>query len=97
MSESEHITDRRSFIIGREGHIYINDIAVSKQHAEIKLVDGRVHIRDLNSTNGTYLLKDKKLVHLKAEYVHLDQPIVLGSKMYTARKLLKVANNFAVS
>ncbi len=27
----------KTYIIGREGHIYVNDPTVSKQHAEIRI------------------------------------------------------------
>ncbi len=45
--------ENRIFTIGREGHININDPTVSKQHAEIEIIDGEVYLRDLESTNGT--------------------------------------------
>ena len=32
----------RSFIIGREGHIYLNHPAISKHHAEISVRKGQV-------------------------------------------------------
>jgi pSer/pThr/pTyr-binding forkhead associated (FHA) protein len=43
--------------IGRNMHndIVINDKFVSRQHAEIRLEDGKFHIYDLNSTSGTSL------------------------------------------
>ena len=47
--------ESRTYIIGREGHIYINDPTVSKQHAEIQIINGEVYLRDLDSTNGTFL------------------------------------------
>ena len=46
--------ENRTYIIGREGHIYINDPTVSKQHAEIQIINGEVYLRDLGSTNGTF-------------------------------------------
>ena len=77
MSEGLDITESRTFIIGREGHIYIRDAAVSKRHAEITFANGKFFLRDLKSTNGTYLLKNKKIVHFQEGYVHPDQPIVI--------------------
>ena len=34
----------RSFKIGRDGHIYINSPMVSQQHAEIRIIRGRVYL-----------------------------------------------------
>lgn len=44
-------------IIGRHTDctIRIPDVSVSRQHCEISVTDGRVAIRDLGSSNGTYV------------------------------------------
>ncbi len=86
--------DERTFIIGREGHIYIDDIGVSKHHAEIKVVDGRIYLRDLNSVNGIHVVKNGKLVKFEKGYVRPDGPIVIGKKVYTGRELLAKADVF---
>ena len=88
-------TENRTYIIGREGHIYINDATVSKQHAEIKIINGEVYLRDLNSTNGTFLIKNNRLVPFHEGYVQISQPIVLGNRQYTIQSLLKIAGAFA--
>lgn len=87
--------ENRVYIIGREGHIYINDPAVSKQHAELQVIDGEVYLRDLNSTNGTYLIKNNRLVPFHEGYIQLHQPIVLGNRRYTIQSLLEIAGAFA--
>ena len=87
--------DRRTYVIGREGHIYINDPTVSKQHAEIQIVDGEVYLRDLGSTNGTYLIKNNRLVPFNEGYVQIKQPIVIGNRQYTVQSLLQIAGAFA--
>ena len=48
--------DRR-FSIGREARndVVVPDGLVSQHHAEVTLVDGEWHIRDLDSTNGTFI------------------------------------------
>jgi len=81
--------ETRIFIIGREGHIKIDDPTVSKKHAEIKIIDGEVYLRDLNSTNGTFLIKNKRLVPFKEGYVQLNQMLVLGNQKYSVKELLK--------
>jgi pSer/pThr/pTyr-binding forkhead associated (FHA) protein len=85
----------RTYVIGREGHIYINDPTVSKQHAEIQVINGEVYLRDLSSTNGTFLIKNNRLVPFHEGYVQLHQPIVLGNRQYTIQSLLEIAGAFA--
>ena len=85
----------KRYTIGREGQIYINDPTVSKHHAEIQITDGEVYLRDLGSTNGTFLIKNNRLVPFREGYVQLHQPIVLGNRQYTIRSLLEIAGVFA--
>jgi pSer/pThr/pTyr-binding forkhead associated (FHA) protein len=87
--------ESRTYIIGREGHIYINDPAVSKQHAEIQIINGEIFLRDLNSTNGTFLVKNNRLVPVHEGYVQINQLIELGNHRYTVRALLEIAGAFA--
>ncbi len=50
--------DRERTIIGRDegtADIVFRDSTISKEHAEVRLIDGQVHIRDLGSSNGTYV------------------------------------------
>lgn len=42
-------------IIGREGDIVIQDATVSRKHAQITKQDNSVFIKDLGSSNGTYI------------------------------------------
>jgi len=86
----------RTFVVGREGHIYINSSTASKRHAEIKIIDGRIYLRDLKSTNGTYLLKNKRLVHFEEGYVNPLQPVMIGNQMHTIESLLTIASDFIV-
>ncbi len=87
--------ESRTYVIGREGHIYINDPTVSKQHAEIEVTNGEVYLRDLGSTNGTFLIKNNRLVPFNEGYVQLRQPIVIGNRQYTIHSLLEIAGAFA--
>ncbi|MDJ0779509.1 MAG: FHA domain-containing protein [Gammaproteobacteria bacterium] len=84
----------RSFIIGREGHIYLNHPAISKHHAEISVRQGRVFLRDMNSSNGIFLLRGTRLVPFQEGIVQLDQPVVFGKKIKTPRELLSIAVAF---
>ena len=87
--------ESRTYVIGREGHIYINDPTVSKQHAEIQIINGEVYLRDLDSTNGTFLIKNNRLVPFNEGYLQLHQPIVLGNRQYTIQNLLEIAGAFS--
>jgi len=47
-------------IIGRgEVDVVIQDVESSRQHAQIELMADRILLRDLNSTNGTFVNDDK--------------------------------------
>ncbi len=91
------LLEGRTYLLGREGHIYIDSPMVSKHHAEIKIIKGRIYLRDLNSTNGTYLLKNNRLVYFDEGYVSPLQPIVVGDQKHTMQALLAVASDFLAS
>ena len=99
MKNSEKVGVRelegQTFVIGREGHIYIDVPAISRQHAEIKFIDGRIRLRDLGSTNGLYLLRNRKLIPFQEGYVQPQQPFVIGNQKYTVKKLLEALGIFA--
>ncbi len=88
------LMEGRSYLLGREGHIYIDSPMVSKHHAEIKIINGRIYLRDLNSTNGTYLFKNNSLVSFNEGYVSLLQSIVIGDQKHTIQNLLAIASDF---
>ncbi|MDH3218260.1 MAG: FHA domain-containing protein [Gammaproteobacteria bacterium] len=85
----------RSFILGREGHIYIDSATASKQHAELSIVRGKIYLRDLDSTNGTYLVKNKSLRPFAEGFVNPLQPIMIGGRIHVINDLLAVASEFA--
>ncbi len=95
MNEELKRIESRTYVIGREGHIYINDPTVSKQHAEIQAINGEIYLRDLESTNGTFLVKNQRLVPFKEGYVQINQALVLGNRHYTVQQLLEIAGAFA--
>jgi len=95
MNEELKRIENRSYVIGREGHIYINDPTVSKQHAEIQIIGGEIYLRDLDSTNGTFLVKNQRLLPFKEGYVQINQIVVLGNRHYTIQQLLEIAGAFA--
>jgi hypothetical protein len=88
------LMEGRTFILGREGHIYIDSPTASKHHAEIHIEDGKVFLRDLKSTNGTFLLKNKTLIPFHEGVVDPRQPIVIGRHAYVIQDLLAIASEF---
>ena len=88
------LMEGRTFILGREGHIYVDSPTASKHHAEIRIENGKVTLRDLKSTNGTFLLKNKTLVPFQEGVVNPKQPIVIGRHCYVIQDLLAIASDF---
>jgi hypothetical protein len=101
MKDKRRITlermEGRTFILGREGHIYIDSPTASKYHAEIRIKGGKVFLRDLKSTNGTFLLKNKTLVPFQEGVVDPRQPIVIGRHAYVIQDLLAIASEFVAA
>ena len=103
LSKDFGLVDGKIYIIGRksniylEGHIYINSPTVSKQHAAMKIKNGRIYLRDLNSTNGTYLIENDSLVPFEEGYVRSHQPLVMGGVKCTIQSLLKIAGVYSAS
>jgi len=81
----------RAYTIGREGHIRIDDPSLSRGHAEIRFIGGKIRLRDLESTNGTYLVGDKEIIGIHESVVTPNQRVVLGSEHYTVKALLAKA------
>ena len=87
----------RSFILGRQGHILIGAKAASRQHAEISIREGKIFLRDLDSKNGMFLKKDRKLIRFKSGYVSPLQRIVICDETYMIGDLLAIATRFVVA
>ena len=67
LSKDLGLIDGQTYIISRksdayvEGCIYINSPSVSKPHLKMRIKNGRIYLRDLNSANGTYLIENHSL------------------------------------
>ena len=85
----------QTYIVGREGHIYIADKSVSRKHTEIRIIDGEVHLRDLDSANGTYVIKDNRPVLIEEAIVQPHHMVVIGKRAYTVQELLDVIHDFS--
>ena len=103
LSKDFGLIDGQTYIIGRKGdiyledHIYINSPTVSRRHATLKIKNGRVYLRDLNSSNGTYLIENDSLVSFKEGYVSPSQPIAIGKVKCTINSLLAIAGVYSAS
>jgi pSer/pThr/pTyr-binding forkhead associated (FHA) protein len=103
LSKDFGLLDCHTYIIGREGdvyiedHIYINSPSVSRRHAAVKIKNGRIYLCDLDSTNGTYLIENDSLVPFKEGYVSPSQPIAIGHVKCTINSLLAIAGVYSAS
>ena len=60
--------DRPTVTLGRDPHcdIFLNDMTVSRKHAQITIAPGRVELTDLGSLNGTWVdgrICDEAVLH----------------------------------
>ena len=81
----------RAYTIGRDGQIRIDDPSLSRGHAELKFTDGKIRLRDLGSTNGTYLVAGNRAISVDEHFVSPGQRVILGSRQYTVKALLALA------
>jgi pSer/pThr/pTyr-binding forkhead associated (FHA) protein len=91
------LLEGRTYILGRQGHIYLDAPTASKQHAEISIRDGKIFLRDLNSRNGICVMKNTKLVKFESGQVELNQVIVIGKRTYVIKDLLSFVSDFVES
>lgn len=58
---SKILIDRDVTTAGRhpESDIFLDDITVSRRHAEIRRKDGKFYVHDMGSLNGTYVNRDR--------------------------------------
>lgn len=56
-SGQQFLLDKDCCVIGRQpdSEVYLESLAVSRQHAQITCHDGTFYVEDLDSSNGTYL------------------------------------------
>ncbi len=102
LSKDLGLIEGKTYVISREsgtyieGCIYINSPSVSRPHLKMKVKNGRIYLRDLNSTNGTYLIENDSLVPFEEGYVSSLQSLVIGGVKCTVQSLLKTARDYSV-
>ncbi|AZA13505.1 FHA domain-containing protein [Corynebacterium choanae] len=67
-SGARFLLDQEVTSVGRspESDIFLDDVTVSRRHAEFRMADGEFRVCDLGSLNGTYVNrepKDEQTVH----------------------------------
>ncbi len=101
LSREWGLTEGQTYIISRkgsvfmEGHIYLDSPAVSRPHAALKIKYERVYLRDLNSTNGTYIVDNDGLISFEEGYVKPDQPMMIGNVNCTIQSLITIAGVYS--
>ena len=106
---SVHTIDRRSITIGRapENHVVLQDLLVSRRHAELRRIGDRWELADLGSANGTYVngaritravIGPDDVVAIGRQLLHLSGDTLVeyvdtGDVSYAASKLRVVTKN----
>lgn len=82
--------ERRGQRTGECNYIALPDRRVSRRHAEIYVVGGRVFVRDLGSKNGTYLVSQGRRTRLTEGFVDPRQTISFGGYPQCIARLVDV-------
>ena len=91
------LMEGRVFIVGRTGQLRIDDSSVSRSHAEIKFTNGMIKLRDLNSTNGTYVEIGGMFVPCRETYVSPNSRLKIGNSVCSVKGLLATSGIYAVT
>ena len=101
LSKDLGLTEGQTYIISRKGqvsmedHIYIDSPSVSRPHATLKIKNGRVYLRDLNSTNGIYVVDNDSLIRFEEGYVKPNQPMMIGRVECTIQNLVTLVGVYS--
>lgn len=71
----------KTYIVGRSdsADIQIEDSSVSGQHLSITSQSGRWHLKDLGSTNGTFIMNAQGKFEIKEEVLEGTEQLLIGS------------------
>ena len=101
LSKDWGLIEGQTYIIGRqgpvcmEGYIYLDSPTVSRSHAAMKIKNGRIYVRDLDSTNGIYFVENDGLVRFDEGYVNPSQPIMIGKVGCTIQSLITITGVYS--
>ncbi|MEQ8660937.1 MAG: FHA domain-containing protein [Gammaproteobacteria bacterium] len=76
------------YIIGRAGDVVLYDDTVSRRHASLEVAADQLILRDLDSRNGTYLIRDKALLPFSSGAVQPDQVFAFGECVRSVAQLI---------
>lgn len=80
--------------IGRSKNndVVINNMTVSREHAVLEVVDGRITLRDAGSRGGTYVVIDGKPEKTSYKIVSETDQFQLGSEILTVKSVIEQAS-----
>ena len=82
---------KKIYMIGRQGNVRLNDETVSRRHARLEVEGDQVFLRDLDSRNGTYEVRDRDLVPFTEGPVQRNQVFAFGECVRTVAQLINTA------
>lgn len=88
---------KKSYIIGRAGDIALYDDTVSRRHARLDVDGDEYFLTDLESRNGTYLIRDKQLLPFSKGPVTIDLVFAFGECVRTMGQLLSSSPGHAAA
>jgi pSer/pThr/pTyr-binding forkhead associated (FHA) protein len=71
------------FTAGRQGTLTVSDEYASNQHARFQIAHGQWYVKDLGSTNGTWL---------NGRRIHAPQPLKKGDKIKIGHTVVTVVS-----
>ena len=80
----------RTYVVGRdrECDVRLDDPSVSRRHAEcVRLANGRLHVTDCATMNGTFVLDDEEWRAVRQTLVEPSDHIRFGDCRMTAARL----------
>ncbi|MEQ8234167.1 MAG: FHA domain-containing protein [Gammaproteobacteria bacterium] len=86
---------KQVYIIGRAGDIVLYDDTVSRRHASLEVGGDQLILRDLDSRNGTYLIRDKALLPFSSGAVQPDQVFAFGECVRSVAQLITAIRDLA--
>ena len=79
---------KKSYVIGRKGHIHMAHKTTSAHHARLTIGPDSLYLTDLNSTNGTFIIENGQRQRFTEGYIHLSQLLAFGNNVCSVRELL---------
>lgn len=72
-----------------EHYIGLPDRRVSRRHAEVYVLNGRIFVRDLGSKNGTFVVDQGRVRKLTEGYVRPNQIVSFGGRLERMANLIR--------